>query len=222
MKSLLIVIILFISGCTFAPKASAPMVVYNFGISLAPNIDINPSHTAELSQVKPLSLLITDVTAPSWLDNPAIYYRLAYHNPAQLHTYANSRWAATPSALLTQQIRNRFSVNDDKAIIKPDDAISADYALHLSLEEFVQIFDKNDKSYVVISLQASLIKRHTRTLLAQHNFQLQRTTPSADAAGAVYALIEISDQLSNDLIAWVASEQTNSADDKLPMLVSSF
>ncbi|MEO6824040.1 MAG: hypothetical protein ABI167_04810 [Nitrosospira sp.] len=49
-------------------------------------------------------------------------------------------------------------------------------ALRLELEEFTQVFDTADRSRPVVRLRASLIKRSTRLLLAQH--QLQRGTRS--------------------------------------------
>jgi cholesterol transport system auxiliary component len=211
MKTTLILIILLFAGCTFAPKITPPITSYDFGLLQS----VPATASAEKQpQVEAPSLFIETIKTPAWLDNPAIHYRLSYHDTAQSYTYANSRWVATPATLLTQRIRNHFDTHTSYPIIRPGDGTRADYTLHLNLLEFIQVFDTADSSHVVISFHASLIARHSRTQLAQRSFQLQHPAASTNAKGAVHALITTSDQLSDNLTAWIVDELKGTSKNK--------
>lgn len=211
MKTTLALIILLFAGCTFAPKITVPITTYDFGsLHSVPAI---ASAEKQLPTEAP-SLFIETIKTPVWLDNPAIHYRLTYHDTAQTYTYANSRWVAAPATLLTQRIRNHFDTHTSHPIIRPGNGAKADYTLQLNLHEFIQVFDATDSSHVVISIHASLIARHSRTQLAQRSFQLQHPAASANAKGAVHALITTSDQLSDDIIAWLVDELKGTSKNK--------
>jgi len=205
MNIILATIILLLSGCAIAPQVNAPLAVYNFGLQQTPDTN----KPANQFSIKLPSLLIVEATSPIWLDSQAIQYRLAYHNPKQLYTYANSRWAATPAAMLTLQIRNHMLSETGNTVIKPGDGAQADYMLQIELDEFSQVFDAIDSSHAVISLNASLIKRKTRSIIAQRNFRMQQKTSTTDAAGAVNALTEASNQLTENLGDWIIKEITD-------------
>jgi len=197
---LLLTIICLLPGCTVLHK-SQPTAVYDFGIQTPPS----SQSPAQPAQLRRHSLLVADTTAPVWLDNKAIHYRLLYHNPAQSYTYASNRWIATPAALFTQQLRNRIAAGTQEQVIKDNSIATADHVLHTELEEFSQVFDTATDSRIVIGLRASLIERNTRKLLAQKNFNITAKAPSADAAGAVSALGAASNQLLNELVNWLAA-----------------
>jgi cholesterol transport system auxiliary component len=184
------------------PQAKIPISVYDFGLQ-----QVSKTYNASGKQRQlSTSLLIAKVKSPVWLDSKAIQYRLAYRDPTQSYTYANSRWAAAPATLLTHRIRNRIAdVTNDK-VVSTSDGARADFTLHLELEEFSQVFDTMDTSHVVIRLRASLVHRSSRLLKAQRNFSMEQAAPTANAAGAVQALTESSDKLTENLIAWLAEE----------------
>ncbi len=184
------------------PQSKIPVSVYDFGLQ-----QVSKTYNAS-GQQRQLwtSLLIAKVKSPVWLDSKAIQYRLAYRDPTQSYTYANSRWAAAPATLLTHRIRNRIAdVTNDK-VVSTSNSARADFTLHLELEEFSQVFDTMDTSHVVIRLRASLVRRSSRLLKAQRNFSMEQATPTSNAAGAVQALTESSDKLTENLIAWLAEE----------------
>jgi len=187
-------------GCAFLHK-SQPAAIYDLGMQSATHTQ-QPSQQAELRRK---SLLVADTAAPAWLDNAAIHYRLLYHNPAQLYAYANSRWIATPAALLTQQLRNRIVATTPERVIKDNSMATADHVLHTELQEFSQLFDTASDSRIVIGLRASLIERNTRKLLAQKDFSITQKAPSADAPGAVSALRSAYIQLLDELIDWLSA-----------------
>lgn len=205
MKKSLIALSLFIlTGCTLTPQPTPPIALYDLGLA--------PTHAesgvTKQSPTQLPRLLITDITSPVWLNNQAIYYRLAYHNPAQLYSYANSRWAAVPAVLLTRQINNYIKANTEYKIVNSADGVQAEYALHATLEDFSQIYEATEKSHANIHLNVTLIERRTRSLLAQRKFTIHKTVSTANAAGAVYALIEASNQLNHEITDWLTNELT--------------
>lgn len=196
----LFLMLCLLSGCTVFHKSPTSIAVYDLGLQ---------PHTHGQSQQphqQRKSILIADATAPLWLDNTAIHYRLLYNNPSQSYSYANSRWVAPPAAILTQKIRDHIVTHTNKQVIKNSSTAKADYILHIELEEFIQAFNTANDSHVAISLRASLIERNSRHLFAQKDFGIQEKVPTADAAGAVFALGFASNQLINELIEWLIIE----------------
>ncbi len=196
----LISILLLLTGCAAWHNKPVTVSVFDFSASQQRQQDPSPARWQSRK-----SILIVDTTAPSWLDNTAIHYRLAYHNPAQSYNYANSRWIAPPAAILTQKIRNRIVSDTTGPVIKNSSMAKADVLLNTELTEFIQIFDGAHDSHVMINLRASLVDRTSRQLLAQKDFAIRETTPSADATGAVASLTTSSDRLIGELILWLST-----------------
>lgn len=195
MIKLVIIFTLLLAGCTLTPKKNVQMAIYDFGLQ--------SSAAHNRSNLLPGKILVADITAPVWLDNQSIQYRLVYHDPARIYTYANSRWAASPARLLTRRIKDSLLTRTQKGIVSSQNALKADHALLIELEEFIQVFEQPDKSRAIIRLRASLIERNARQLLTQRKFSIEQDTSTADAAGAVSAMILASDTLANELIAWL-------------------
>ncbi|MEO7560518.1 MAG: ABC-type transport auxiliary lipoprotein family protein [Nitrosospira sp.] len=198
----LLAAILF-AGCA-TPRTQTPTAIYDFGLE-RPSVASGAADTSSSEPRLSASLLVA-ATSPAWLDNPAIQYRLLYHDPARSYTYASSRWAAAPATLLTQRIKGRIAGVSSDGVVSASDGARADYALRLELEEFTQAFDTPHQSRAVIRLRASLLERGTRSLIAQRGFDIEEMAPSPNAAGAVHALTEASDRLIGQLISWLASE----------------
>jgi cholesterol transport system auxiliary component len=77
--------------------------------------------------------------------------------------------------------------------------------LRLELEEFSQLFDAPDASSGVLRLRATLSRRGAsgEALLAQRSFIARQSAPTADASGGVRALTAATDQVVNDIEAWL-------------------
>ncbi|HEX5463881.1 MAG TPA: ABC-type transport auxiliary lipoprotein family protein [Burkholderiales bacterium] len=181
------------AGCALQTTRDQP-ATYDFG----------PPPAQHATARVPAAVLIVPVSAPSWLDSNAIVYRLNYDDPARRRVYAESRWAATPAALFTQRLRNRFALSA-RAVLTPGDQADAAYALQVDLDDFSQSFGAPGTSQVNLQLRASLIDLDNHRLVAQKNFSLQRTAPTPDAPGAVSALAAAAEQAANELVGWVSS-----------------
>jgi cholesterol transport system auxiliary component len=190
-----VTLIALFGACSLAPQVREQPAGYDLG-----PLKSYPRETPGID----LALLLPDVSAPAWLDNPGIVYRLNYQDAAQPRIYANSRWAASPALLMSQRIRNRFAAATS-GIVTVRDGARADYALRLELEDFSQTFDAATRSRVSIRVRASLVNIARHALVAQHTFTLER--PAApDAEGAVKGLGAASDALIDSLLEWTGEK----------------
>jgi cholesterol transport system auxiliary component len=200
MKTLItsIAVLVTLYACSFGPKESGPTHTYDFGLQKPP--------TAQTAGRITSSLAMQDVSAPSWLNNPAIYYRLAYQDATRPQAYANSRWIASPAALLGLRLRQSIAAATEGGMATSLDGAKGDYNLRLELEEFCQVFDSAKSSHVVVRLRATLVAQASRNLVAQKSFIFERPAPSANADGAVKALVGASDELVAAVVEWLATQ----------------
>lgn len=199
MKFFAVFLVILLAGCTLTPKAPAPASVYDLGPV--------PVTAPESARFPSAIIRITDISAPVWLDTEAIHYRLAYYDPARIYTYANSRWVAPPAKLLTEYLGQYFA--DHHVSPPPDNSkhnhTPANHLLQIDLDEFMQVFDTQNSSRVVIRLRAFLYAPGMRQPAAQRSFAIAQPAQTADAAGAVAAFVLASDNLRNELVQWLSS-----------------
>lgn len=156
---------------------------------LAAQFDLGPLPKVRAAAPAP-ALQLLELSAPIWLATPGIAYRLDYVDPYRREVYRDSRWAAPPSALLGERLRQHFA---DAA-----SAVTPAVVLRLELEAFDQRFSAATRSTVVLRVRARLGEPVAR----QQVFEIEKASPSADAAGAVQALAAASDELAAQLLAW--------------------
>ncbi|MEO5573945.1 MAG: ABC-type transport auxiliary lipoprotein family protein [Gammaproteobacteria bacterium] len=185
-------VIALCTGCGTALKDKQLLATYDFGL---PGQIISDNTTRAIKT----RLEVNAVTAPSWLDSPAILYRLAYQDAARLQPYADSRWAASPAALMTLRLRQAID-----ALGPPATGSAKQYELRVTLEEFSQIFDASDSSRVLLRANAKLINDDDRSTLAERTFAIEHKARTPDAQGAVSALTQASDDFITELLAWIA------------------
>ncbi len=197
MKKLLIMLFaVVLAGCSLGPAVKNTPVTYDLG---APHIN-----DAASSKTINVSLLVHNVTAPFWLDTPAIVYRFK-QDAGRQQSYADSRWVASPAALLTQRLRDRLTQASTGGVVGAADGVRADYTLRVELEDFAQVFDQADTSRGIIMARASLVNAAQRMLVAQKDFTFEHTATTPNAEGGVYALTEAGDDLIDAIVTWTAA-----------------
>ncbi|MDD2880106.1 MAG: ABC-type transport auxiliary lipoprotein family protein [Rhodoferax sp.] len=203
------------TGCTL-PRAASTPAVYDFGPGT-----LQTAPTTRIANLPPLEFSTPQTSTA--LNSTTVLYRLGYADAQQLKPYTLARWSMPPAQLIGQRLRAQLGAR--RAIVAPGDiALAANAAkpvstattprsspepllnLHLELEEFSQLFDAPDKSSGVLRLRATLTQRGTagEILLAQRSFITQQAAPTADASGGVKALTAATDQVINDIEAWLA------------------
>src|SRR5262249_21390489 len=135
MRRLAFVIVLFAcSGCSLMASKEFAKTDFDFGplaTARASNASMSPEAT----------IVVYDITAPAWMDQSSMYYRLAYRNPTNPMPYAQSQWVMSPALLLTQRLRASLAPSSAGEVRRVSAEAPALYALRGELMEFEQIFD---------------------------------------------------------------------------------
>lgn len=179
MKRLLISFWLVLgAGCSLNP--SKPVAVHDFGLSSL----VNP----QLSSAADIK-----VTAPPWLEDNYIHYRLLYSEATQVRFYNLDRWIVPPSELIAQQFISSGKIN------KP---------LHIRLISFEQQFDNAKQARVVLQFTVEAYSADHKNLLGSQLIQLQQASRSPDALGAVAGLAHLTQQAVNSIQDWLTTLPT--------------
>jgi cholesterol transport system auxiliary component len=186
---------LILSGC--ASQKAQPTTQFDFG----------PAAPAQArAQVSFGSVVVTDVTGSSALDNERMFYRLTYADPLQARTYANSRWTANPLQLLTQRFKTRLAQAGARVLSETDASIGIPL-LRIDVDEFVQDFGGVSQSTGIVAVRASVFQGHT--LVDQRSFRQAVPATSADAAGGARALAASTDAIAADIVTWLSTLNIN-------------
>jgi cholesterol transport system auxiliary component len=177
---------LLLSACAALPERAAAPQRYDFGPPAAP---------AAVAAQRPA--LALRVQASPALEGTAMLYRLAYADAQQLRAYTQSRWAMAPAELLAQRLRSGLG----RDYTLPPEGEGAPRVLHVTLEEFSQIYTAPEQSHGLLRLRVSLLQ--DGRLLAQRELQLQQPAARADAAAGVQALGASSDEAVTELVRWL-------------------
>lgn len=194
LRAALLLSLALLAACSTAPQLRDGMASYDFGLTATGKED-HPRLQRDL--------VVAAVSAPAWMDNSGIYYRLGYQDAARPQAYAQSRWVMPPAALLGQRLRAAIARASKAAVFTPADGVRVDYTLRLELDEFSQIFDAADRSRGLVRLRASLIRN--RSMVAQQSFNIEQAAATPNAEGGVRALIAASDTAADSLIDWLAA-----------------
>ncbi|MFZ6675336.1 ABC-type transport auxiliary lipoprotein family protein [Undibacterium sp. Xuan67W] len=146
------------------------------------------------------AISLADINTPASLDGTAMLYRLEYDNAQQTRPYSQHRWSMPPAQLLAQRLKARIA-GAGGSVVSSRDGVSNLPLLQIDLDEFSQVFSSGSASSAQIQLRATVIKG--RTLLAQRSFSRQIASSSADAPGGAKAMMNASDAVIADLLAWL-------------------
>lgn len=183
-----------LGGCTLAPTAARP-AMYDLGIE-PPPVPARPLRAR---------VALAEVSASAWLQTPAIVYRLAYDDPAQVRVYALSRWAAAPAELIEQRLRQALGQAAGAGFSLMAEGLPTDYLLRIHLETFEQVVDTPSSSRALVRLRARLTSAD-RKARAQHVFESQQPCASVDAVGSVHALGTAADAAIARLVEWLGAQ----------------
>jgi len=157
-------------------------------------------------------VVVNEITAPAWMDNSSMYYRLMYQNAENPLPYRQSAWVSSPVALVTTRLRAQLSPE----MVRTDRQTGADpvhpYVLRGELLEFEQIFDLPGRSRGVLRLRANLGDGNTS---AERTFTIEEPAPTPDARGGVAALTRCSDELAREIVEWLVATEHDSRGDTL-------
>lgn len=135
-----------------------------------------------------------EITAPDWLQEERIRYRLLYANPTAVRFYTQDRWVASAPVLVAQRLRAAAGRDG--------------YRLLIELQSFEQVFDRPGHSSVIVDFRAKAWEGGKSGIPHEGVFRLSVPTPTADAAGAVAAFAEAVQAGMRELDSWLGSLRT--------------
>ena len=181
--SRLLIVTCLLAGCAASSRNASLPEVYDFGLPLA-----------RVAVGNRWSSVAFEVSASPWLDSRDIEYRLLYENPLKLRSYSASRWAAAPRLLLAQHLRQQLGLAGAGG--------PATCLLRLELQEFSQVFATPSRSRATLLGRVSVVDGR-RQLVGERPVAIEQPAPTADARGGVVALVAASDDLGQQLAAWL-------------------
>lgn len=178
-------LVLALAGCTLLPSPPPPAAQHDLGAL--------PEARATL----PWRLEV-QAAAPPWLDDGRVHYR--HGDATRLAAYRDHRWAAPPSALLAQRLRDRLA---------PAGPGAPGRWLGIELVSFEQRFVAGGAE-ARVAARVLVRERRGGALLASRDFALQVPAASADVDGGVAALAAALDRLAAAVIDWLATAEVPS------------
>ena len=166
--------------------------------SVLPSAHPNPAHYdfgPLPSSPKPMAMLLSlQASSAPWLNTPAMVYRLEYRDAAQIASYRDSRWVASPAALFAERLRQRT---------EPAMSTVATTRLRIDIEEFCQAFQSPARSIAVVRVRATRLDPETGRVLEVKKIAVESAAETADAAGGAQALARATDLAIDQLAAWL-------------------
>ncbi len=179
--TLVMTLVATLLGACAAPGSSEPQVrAFDLGLDLAPARRLD----ARLGQVR---------GSPPF-DGADMHYRLAYRNAAELHSFAQSRWAAAPAELLRKRLVRTL-----------ESGAAARCTFDLELNEFTQVFSAGDASDAVVEVRILLANASGR--IAEKTVRVTATGSGGSAQQGVTGMARATDDAIGRIADWI-NQQT--------------
>lgn len=168
-----------VSACAGTGGSPPAPRSYDLGIA-APGAQLPPIRIAAVRAAMPF-------------ESDEMRYRLAWRDPSELASFANSRWAAPPAELLRKHLLRASPPN-----------AGARCALEIELQEFTQVFASRDAGEARIELRATLWNANERVVARGWN--ISESAQGSDAAAGVAAFARASDRVVAVLADWILAQ----------------
>lgn len=182
-----------LAACTLGDNRPTAML-YDLGPF---EMDMKASLPAGMPSVR------TKVSAPQWMNENLMFYRLDYINNQQVRFYTESSWNAAPTRLFKSRL-DAFLVSSGNPVVSAKGA-SQSLVLRIHIEDFSQHFSSPTDSVGRIALCASLFRGGD--LIAQKVFSKDVVSQTPDAQGGARALAQGSDALVAEIMQWMLQQQ---------------
>ncbi len=185
-----------LAGCFSQPRTPDP-ALYDLGMAPAGRA-VQARTTAQVAAVR------VRASAPSWLDDTSMHYRLLYVDELRTLTYAYARWVAPPAELVGQRLRQRLADSGPAG-----GAGSASTQVQIEVQEFVQLFETPTQSFGRVTVRVQLSGPSSE----EATFSEQAAAPTPDAPGGVRALAEATDVLIARIVDWIGGTHSGKTAD---------
>lgn len=180
-----------LAACVGINKARQNTSIYDFGLSVS----------GESNQQIASKILFEQPVAAESLNHNKIRYRLNYQDPLRVFFYAESRWAATPSELLSSKLSKMVNLAKNPM----------NCSLELKIEAFDHVFQTATASEGVVQLSALVVEKKSRKVISSQLITEGAASASSNAQGGTAALHQASENALKKVIQWGNMVADNSA-----------
>lgn len=192
MKRLSLMFVVLLAGCAslIAPRGHEDVFLLPATSATAPAATPAPL---------PWSLTLATPVASGPLASRAL---LVSPQPDQLQVYAGARWAESPPTLLRQRLLAAFAADGRVPDVVPDSVGALTrFTLSSDLDDF-RVIVSGGQARVRVALTVRLLDNHTRQLLAQRSFAIERSAAGRNATQVVAAFGAACDWLAPRVVDW--------------------
>ncbi len=179
-----------LTGCSFLSPVAAPQT-NTYLVQSSGNYSVE-----QKSPASTVNLMVTEPTAPSWLNNTNMVYQM---QPTQIDYFSKNAWADTPSHMLQNSvITNLQQSGHFHAVVAEPFSGNYDKRLDLRILNFSQDFSQNPSQFK-LQVLAVLVNGQTQQVIASQMFNeivpSQTGSPSGGVAAANIAVARLNHQL---------------------------
>ena len=188
MRQILILLILFLSGC-------ATKTINSFYIS-TPNIDIPKLHSSKFAN---------SVLKVSYPEGSSIYMgsRIYYTLGDRESYYKYSRWSDSANRMILSLVVESLQKSQIfKSVIDYSSDAKSDYMLESTIYSFRHIVNDSD-SYAYLKIGFRLVDKSNNKIIKEKIFEYKEPCKTTDARGFIEATKEIFAKLSRELPLWI-------------------
>lgn len=155
------------------------------------------------SSLSPLTLRIAGIKTVPSLASKNLYY---LYEKGENGSYLYSRWSDTPAVLIERSLASVLQEkNLFKAFFPSSSSAQSDLILESDLNAFYHRINNNGTSDGYIDITYRLIDSTTKRTLSSKHFTILSPAPSNNAKGAVDALTQATETLSEQCAQWLAT-----------------
>ena len=194
---IVVIFLVFIAGCSLN-KITPEINTY----TLSPPSKVMVP-TASSADLKSKVVQLKPADASRVFSGTNIIYR---DQQQGFNSYAYSRWSDSPVNLLNFYLQQVLEQSQLFSVVIPPDSLSgADLLLESTLYDFSHHVDNKSNSSGVISIQFYLVDARSKKVITTKQFSAQVTAKQFNAEGAVLALNQAMNKISDELLAWLAT-----------------
>ena len=180
---------LLLGGCSILPEAE-PQTRY----------DLPAAPMAALQQNKDHSLYVATPNANRLINSNRV---IVQPDGSEMQVYKGTQWADNAPVILRDRLVQALHDAQLFQAVSTDAAVKTKWALESYLRHF-QVQYRQQQPVVVVQLEAQLIDRAQSVIQRSQRFVIEQPATSTDIPAVIQAFGMAGDQLSQQLLQWLA------------------
>jgi cholesterol transport system auxiliary component len=193
MRTILIILAIFFSGCT---TVKSPVTEYSVVTK-----DVKKENVSASCVNKSLKI------AQAFSSNSLMSLNMDYtQEPNRVFSYSQAQWLESPNSLVTSELlRNIGNSGLFSSVHSSKSRVKTDVILETNIEEFMQFYTQDmKKSFVHVGFSLTLIDAKSNSVIKSQHFSSKFDTKTLDAQGGVEATQNALSEIIFQNIDWLS------------------